>query len=84
MKNHVAGDFLGELDRELSDSSRELVRHADRLTFIADLQRSVVRTALRLRRAVTVKDVIDAAPTEDERRRLTRLAQRLRSEGSDR
>ena len=73
-------NLIEELDRELDQAAAELVRLAERLSLLAELQQVAIDLALRLRRPVTLFDLVDAAPTQDERRRLRHLARLLRTD----
>ena len=75
----LPGDFLDELADELDASLREARRQAERLALLCELQRVAAATARRLRRPVTVLDVISSASEETERERRTDLLKRLRA-----
>jgi len=75
----LPGDFLDELAFELEASLQEARRQAERLAILSELQRVTAATAQRLRRPVTIMDLIDSAHDESERQRLTELVKRLRT-----
>ena len=75
----LPGDFLDELADELDASLHESRRQAERLAILADLLRVATATAKRLRRPVTVLDIIESADEESERERLTELVKRMRA-----
>ncbi len=58
---------------------QEARRQAERLAILAELLRVATATARRLRRPVTVLDIIESAGEEPERERLTELVKRLRA-----
>ena len=74
----VPGDFLDELAAELETSRENLVRQAERLSVLSELQRAANTATGRLGRPATVYDVIEAARDQAERDRLIELAKRLR------
>lgn len=73
-------NLIEELDRELDETAAELVHLADRLSLLAELHKVAIDLALRLRRPVTLFDLVDAADSQHERRRLQHLARRLRAD----
>ena len=75
----LPGDFLDELADELDTSLHEARRQAERLTILAELLRVAATTARRLRRPVTVLDIIESADEQSERERVTELVKRLRA-----
>lgn len=75
----LPGDFLDELDDELDASLQEARQLVERLAILSELHRVATATARRLRRPVTVLDIIEAAAGESERERLTELVNRLRA-----
>ena len=75
----LPGDFLDELADELDASMQQARRQAERLAVLAELQRVATATARRLRRPVTVGDIIESAGNQSERDRLTGLVNRLRA-----
>ena len=74
----VPADFLDELAAELETSRENLVRQAERLSVLSELQRAANSATGRLGRPATLYDVIDAAPDPLERARLVELTRRLR------
>jgi len=74
----LPGDFLDELAGELDVSLQEALRQAERLAILAELLPVATATARRLRRLVTVWDIINSADQRPERDRLTELVKRLR------
>jgi predicted ArsR family transcriptional regulator len=75
---HLPRDFLDELAVELETSREELVRQAERLSVLAELQRAANTATSRLGRPATVYDVIATAHEGAERERLLELAKLLR------
>ena len=75
----LPGDFLEELADELEASLQEARRQAERLAILSELLRVATTTARRLRRPVTVLDIIESADEQSERERLTELVRRLRA-----
>jgi hypothetical protein len=75
----LPGDFLDELADELDASLQEARRQAERLAILAELLRVATATARRLRRPVTVLDIIESAGEQSERERVTELVRRLRA-----
>jgi|SRR5215472_9920074 len=75
----LPADFLDELAFELDASLQEARRQAERLAILSELHRVATTTARRLRRPVTILDVIESANDERERDRLTELVKRLRA-----
>ena len=75
----LSGDFLDELADELDVSLQEALRQAERLAILAELLPVATATARRLRRPVTVWDIINSADEESERERRTELIKRLRA-----
>jgi hypothetical protein len=75
----LPGDFLDELAGELDASLQEALRQAERLAILAELLPVATATARRLRRPVTVWDIIESADEQPERDRLTELVKRLRA-----
>jgi hypothetical protein len=73
-------NLIEELRRELDETAADLVHLADRLSLLAELHQVAIEFALRLRRPVTLFDLLDAAHTPHERRRLRHLARRLRTD----
>jgi len=75
----LPGDFLDELAGELDDSLHEALRQAERLAILAELLPAATAAARRLRRPVTVWDIIKSADGQSERDRLAGLVKRLRA-----
>jgi len=75
----LPGDFLDELACELEASVQEACRQAERLAILAELLPVATATARRLRRPVTVLDIIESADGQSERDRLAGLVKRLRA-----
>jgi hypothetical protein len=75
----LPGDFFDELADELDAILQEARWQAERLAILAELLRVATATARRLRRPVTVLDIIESADGELERERLTELVKRLRA-----
>lgn len=75
----LPGDFLDELADELDASLQEALRQAERLAILAELLPVATATARRLRRPVTVWDIIKSADGESERDRLAELVKLLRA-----
>ena len=75
----LPGDFLDELANELDASRQEASRQAERLAILSELHRVAAATARRLRRPVTVVDILESAGEGPERARLTELVRRLRA-----
>ena len=75
----LPGDFLDELADELHAVQQEACGQAERLAMVAELLEVATATARRLRRPVTVLDIIASAGEEPERERLIELVKRLRA-----
>jgi len=75
----LPGDFLDELAGELDASLQEALRQAERLAILAELLPVATAAARRLRRPVTVLDIIESADGQSERDRLAGLVKRLRA-----
>jgi hypothetical protein len=75
----LPGDFLDELGDELDVSLQEALRQAERLAILAELLPVATATARRLRRPVTVWDIIESAHQQPERDRIAELVKRLRA-----
>jgi hypothetical protein len=75
----LPGDFLDELADELEASVQEACRQAERLAILCELLPVATATARRLRRPVTVLDIIESADGQSERDRLAGLVKRLRA-----
>lgn len=55
----IPGDLLEEIQRELAETSRALIRESDRLLALAELNRLAVRLSLRLGRPVSIVDLFE-------------------------
>jgi hypothetical protein len=55
----IPGDLLEEIQRELAETSRALIRESDRLLALAELNRLTVRLSLRLGRPVSIVDLFE-------------------------
>jgi hypothetical protein len=75
----LPGDFLDELAGELGASMQEARRQAERLAILCELLPVATATARRLRRPVTVLDIMESADEQSERDRLAELVKRLRA-----
>jgi hypothetical protein len=75
-------DFLDEVARELRATYRELAGDRERIAALEELERLTIDLAARLRRPLTVFDVIRAAPDADERARRRELVRELRRPGT--
>jgi hypothetical protein len=74
-------DFLDEVARELRATYRELAGDRERIAALEELERLTIDLAARLRRPLTVFDVIRAATDTDERARRMELVRELRRPG---
>ena len=71
-------DFRDEVARELRTTYRELAGDRERVTALEELERLTIDLAARLRRPLTVFDVVEAAPDSRERARRIELVRELR------
>jgi hypothetical protein len=55
----IPGDLLEEIERELRETCRALVRESDRLLALAELNRLAVRVSLRLGRPVSIVELFE-------------------------
>jgi hypothetical protein len=76
----VPSDLLEEIGSELESSRCLAVRHIERLSALAELQREAAAAIIRLRRPITIFDLVELAADEGERRRVAALVSRLRSD----
>jgi len=71
-------DFRDEVARELRTTYRELAGDRERITALEELERLTIDLAARLRRPLTVFDLVEAAPDSRERARRIELVRELR------
>jgi hypothetical protein len=71
-------DFRDEVARELRTTYRELAGDRERITALEELERLTIDLAARLRRPLTVFDVVEAAPDSRERARRIELVREMR------
>jgi hypothetical protein len=71
-------DFRDEVARELRATYHELAGDRERIAALEELERLAIDLAARLRRPLTVFDLIEAAPDRRERARRTTLVRELR------
>ncbi len=71
-------DFRDEVASELRATYRELVGDRERIATLEELERLTIELAARLRRPLTVFDLVEAAPNKKERRRRIELVRELR------
>ena len=71
-------DFRDEVARELRAVYRELVGDRERIAALEELERLAIDLAARLRRPLTVFDLVEAAPDRQERARRIGLVRELR------
>jgi hypothetical protein len=76
----ISSDLLEEIGSELESSRCLAVRHVERLSALAELQREAAAATIRLRRPITVFDLVELAANESERRRVAALVSLLRSD----
>jgi hypothetical protein len=55
----IPGDLLEEIERELAETCRALVRESDRLLALAELNRLAVRVSLRLGRPISIVELFE-------------------------
>ena len=72
-------DFVAEVELELAEARRRLRRESARWSALEELCERATEVAARLRRPVTVVDVLASAEDEHERRRVAELVRELRS-----
>jgi hypothetical protein len=71
-------DFRDEVARELRATYRELAGGRERIAALEELERLAIDLAARLRRPLTVFDLVEAAPDSRERSRRITLVRELR------
>lgn len=71
-------DFGDEVARELRATYRELAGDRERIAALEELERLAIDLAARLRRPLTVFDLVEAAPDNRERSRRITLVRELR------
>jgi hypothetical protein len=76
----IPGDLLEEIERELVETCRALIRESDRLLALAELNRLAVLVSLRLGRPVSIVELFEQLGGDTEH--LTTLVRSLRDERS--
>jgi hypothetical protein len=76
----IPGDLLEEIERELAETCRALVRESDRLLALAELNRLALRVSLRFGRPVSIVELFEQIGGDTEH--LTTLMRSLRNERS--
>ena len=71
-------DFRDEVARELRMTYRDLAGERERITALEELERLTIDLAARLRRPLTVFDLVHAAPNKRERAHRIALVRQLR------
>jgi hypothetical protein len=71
-------DFRDEVASELRAAYLELAGDRERIAALEELERLTIDLAARLRRPLTVFDVVEASPDTHERRRRIALVRELR------
>ena len=71
-------DFRDEVAHELRATYRELAGDRERMAALEELERLTIDLGARLRRPLTVFDVVEAAPDGQERSRRIALVRELR------
>jgi hypothetical protein len=74
----IPGDLLEEIERELAETRRALIRESDRLLALAELNRLAVLVSLRLGRPVSIVELFDQFG--DKSGHLATLVRSLRDE----
>jgi hypothetical protein len=74
----IPGDLLEEIERELAETRRALIRESDRLLALAELNRFAVLVSLRLGRPVSIVELFERFG--DETGHLASLVRSLRDE----
>jgi hypothetical protein len=74
----IPDDLLEEIERELAETCRALLRDSDRLLALAELNRLAVRVSLRLGRPVSIVELFERFG--DETGHLASLVRSLRDE----
>jgi hypothetical protein len=72
----IPGDLLEEIERELAETRRALIRESDRLLALAELNRLAVRVSLRLGRPASIVELFERLG--DETGHLATLVRSLR------
>jgi hypothetical protein len=73
-------DLLAEVEAELDRAQLELRVTIDRISALAELRGVTVARTISRGRAVTIEDLLEAAPDQDARARILLLLRRLRGE----
>jgi hypothetical protein len=76
----IPADLLEEIERELAETCRALIRESDRLLALAELHRLAVLVSLRLGRPVSIVELFERLG--DETGHLATLVRSLRDEGT--
>jgi hypothetical protein len=71
-------DFRDEVARELRATYHELASDRERIAALEELERLTIDLAARLRRPLTVFDLVDASPDKRERKHRIALVRELR------
>jgi len=71
-------DFRDEVASELRTTYRELAGDRERIAALEELERLAIDLSARLRRPLTVFDLVEAAPDRRERERRVALVRELR------
>jgi hypothetical protein len=71
-------DFRDEVARELRETYSELAGDRERIAALEELERLTIDLAARLRRPLTVFDLVEAAPDRRERARRIGLVREMR------
>ncbi len=71
-------DFRDEVARELRATYHELAGDRERIAALEELERLTIELAARLRRPLTVFDLVEASPDTHERQRRIALVRVLR------
>lgn len=71
-------DFRDEVARELREIYSELADDRERIAALEELERLAIDLAARLRRPLTVFDLVEAAPDKGERAHRIALVRELR------
>lgn len=74
----IPGDLLEEIERELAETCRALIRESDRLLALAELNRLALRVSLRLGRPVSIVELFEQIGGDTEH--LATLMRSLRNE----
>ena len=76
----IPGDLIEEIERELAETCRALIRESDRLRALAELNRLALRVSLRLGRPVSIVELFEQIGGDTEH--LAMLMRSLRNERS--